>query len=232
MVITIDGPAGSGKSTVARSLASCLHIRYLDTGAMYRALAVWFVSKGVDPLVGNDMEACLKEFPSAFHFGDDNKVFLLGAEVTEAIRDPDIDMLSSHISQYRAVREMMVELQRLEAKKGSIVAEGRDMGTVVFPFADWKFYLTADIEVRAERRYKELVFKGIDISYSEVLEKLRERDVNDMNREIAPLIPAEDAYILDTSNLGIDEVLHIILERINKSNKVDLVSFNKGISKL
>jgi len=219
-IITIDGPGGSGKSTISLLLAKKLGLLYLDTGAMYRAVALSALRKGVDPGDAAVLREMCRDIDINFRSAGDNYRVYIGAEdVSDEIRRPEIDMLSSKISAIKEVRDAMTGLQRRIGMKGGIVAEGRDMGTVVFPDADHKFFLTASSDIRAERRYKERVDRGECISMEQVETELKKRDEQDRTRIIAPLKPAVDAIIIDTTALGINEVVDEMLGRIGKKGK-------------
>ncbi len=219
-IITIDGPAGSGKSTISLLLAKKLGLLYLDTGAMYRAVALSALRKGVDLRDAAVLREMCRDIDINFRSAGDNYRVYIGAEdVSDEIRRPEIDMLSSKISAIKEVRDAMTGLQRRIGMKGGIVAEGRDMGTVVFPDADHKFFLTASSDIRAERRYKERVDRGECISMEQVETELKKRDEQDRTRIIAPLKPAVDAIIIDTTALGINEVVDEMLGRIGKKGK-------------
>ena len=219
-IITIDGPAGSGKSTVSLLLAKKLGLLYLDTGAMYRAVALSALRKGIDFGDGAALREMCRDIDINFRSTGDNYRVYIGAEdISDEIRRPEIDMLSSKISAIKEVRDAMTGLQRRIGMKGGIVAEGRDMGTVVFPDADHKFFLTASSDIRAERRYKERVDRGECISMEQVETELKKRDEQDRTRIIAPLKPAVDAIIIDTTALGINEVVDEMLGRIGKKGK-------------
>jgi cytidylate kinase len=219
-IITIDGPAGSGKSTISLLLAKKLGLLYLDTGAMYRAVALSALRKGVDPGDAAVLREMCRDIDINFRSAGDNYRVYIGAEdVSDEIRRPEIDMLSSKISAIKEVRDAMTGLQRRIGMKGGIVAEGRDMGTVVFPDADHKFFLTASSDIRAERRYKERVDRGECISMEQVETELEKRDEQDRTRIIAPLKPAVDAIIIDTTALGINEVVDEMLGRVGKKGK-------------
>lgn len=206
-VVTIDGPSGSGKSTTSKLLAKRLSYNFLDTGAMYRAFALLALQNKAEKDRAHFLEL-LKTFSISFIYsGELQRVICNGNDVTELIRTPEVSMWASTLSKEKEVREKMGQLQREIGEKGRIVAEGRDMGTVVFYDAFAKFFLIASAEVRAERRYKELMEKNITVSYSEVLSDIIKRDEQDSSRQIAPLKPAEDAIIIDTSNLSITEVV-------------------------
>ncbi len=216
-IITIDGPAGSGKSTISRLLAKKINFTYLDTGAMYRAVALAAKRTGI-PL--NDGKALGTLCPSLhlhFEAGNDSpRLFLNGEDVSTAIRSPEMDIAASNVSAVREVREAMTGLQRKMAQLGDMVAEGRDMGTVVFPNAYRKFFLTASVEARAGRRYKERLDRGESISLEIVIEDLIKRDAQDEKRVLAPLRPAQDAVVIDSTELAVDRVLETILNHIKE----------------
>jgi cytidylate kinase len=218
-VIAIDGPTGSGKSTVSRLVAKRLNYAYLDTGAMYRAVALAIKRAGV----GLQDEAAIATICNGLDIrfvprGEATRVYLGHEDVSEAIRKPSMDMLASDASALEVVRKAMTGLQRKIASQGSLVAEGRDMGTVVFPDARHKFYLDASLEVRVDRRFKERQSKGEHISRDEVEEDLIKRDQQDMSRSLAPLKPAEDATIIDTTELTLSQVVEAILKEIKNAN--------------
>jgi len=220
-VITIDGPAGAGKSTVSRIVAKKLDYLYLDTGAMYRAVALQAKRMGLGFSDGEDLYRMCKELDLRFVSDEDSPMVFIGEEnVSSAIRMPEMDMLASSISAVKEVREAMTELQRKIGRAGKLVAEGRDMGTVVFPDAVFKFFVTASVEVRVERRCSERMEcsermdRGESVSREDIEEDIRKRDEQDKTRAIAPLRPAEDAMIIDTSVLDIGEVVKDILRKI------------------
>jgi cytidylate kinase len=211
-VITVDGPAGSGKSTVSRLLAKKIHCLYLDTGAMYRAVALAARRSGVDFSDGKALGNLCRSLELRFTEEGDPPRLLLGEEdISEAIRSPEMDMLSSHVSAVKEVREAMTELQRKMSRGVNLVAEGRDMGTVVFPSATHKFFLTASAQTRAERRYKERVTRGEPVSKEKVEAEMKERDHQDQTRSLAPLKPASDAKVIDSTHLAPEEVVEEIL---------------------
>jgi cytidylate kinase len=219
-IITIDGPAGSGKSTVSRLLATRLKVLYLDTGAMYRAVALQAKRKGVDLKDKEKISRLCRDLDLQFKTLDGATRLFVGAEdISAAIRSPEMDMLSSAISAIKEVREAMTLLQRKMAEQGGVVAEGRDMGTVVFPDADYKFFVNADPEVRAGRRYRERLERGEAVSRGEVEKELRKRDAQDMTRALAPLVPAKDAIIIDTTNLTVEEVVERMVKTIERRDK-------------
>jgi len=214
MIITIDGPSGSGKSTVSRLVAERLGIQYLDTGAMYRAAALQAVRKGIDFSNGPELfKMCLKLDLHFMPNGNSQRILLGNEDITSEIRSPEMDMLASKISAVKEVREAMTTLQRKIGMTGGLVAEGRDMGTVVFPDADYKFFVTASIPERAQRRYQERLSRGESISRDKVEEELKKRDEQDMGRSIAPLRPAADADIIDTTGMGIEQVIETIVKK-------------------
>jgi CMP/dCMP kinase len=222
-IIAIDGPAGSGKSTVSRLLAARLGYLYLDTGAMYRAVALQAKRKNIDLKDTEKVGRLCMDLDLHFRVLDGATRLFLGAEdISEAIRSPDMDMLSSVISTIKEVREAMTLLQRKMAEQRGVVAEGRDMGTVVFPDAECKFFIDADPEVRAGRRYRERLARGEKASRQEVEKELRKRDDQDMTRALAPLVPAKDAILLDTANLTVEEVVETIARTIEGRGKKTL----------
>jgi cytidylate kinase len=218
-IIAIDGPAGAGKSTVARRVAESLAYVLLDTGALYRAVAL-AAARGKISVNDAERSGALAEdlarrgaivLESAPEGG---RVTLDGEDVSRAIRTPEIGMDASTVSAHPAVRKALLDMQRRAGEGGGIVAEGRDIGTVVFPHAEYKFFLTASPEVRAQRRRDELIAKGRDVTLEETLAEVKRRDQQDTSRVVAPLKPAEDATILDSSELPIDEVVATILRRV------------------
>lgn len=216
-LVTIDGPTGSGKSTVGRLLAKKLQYHYLDTGAMYRAVALAIRRAGME--VQNEEEIgiiCSGLDIRFIHEGNSIRTYLGNEDVTEAIREPLIDLMASNVSAIDSVRKVMIRLQRKIASQGPLVAEGRDMGTVVFPEAQHKFYLDASLEVRVNRRFLERQNKGESISREKVKEDLIRRDYQDMNRYLSPLRPARDGKIIDTTKLTPNGVV----ERIMKDMKI------------
>ncbi|MCP4683189.1 MAG: (d)CMP kinase [Desulfobacterales bacterium] len=216
-VITIDGPAGSGKSTVSRILAKKIKYTYLDTGAMYRAVALDVKRKEMDLNNGKMLGDHCKALNFYFDTHKDPPIlFMDGKDISLLIRSPEMDMLSSKVSAVNEVREAMVDLQHKIAEGRRIVAEGRDMGTIVFPDAKHKFFLTASPEIRAERRYRERLLKGESISKVIVASEMKKRDLQDETRANAPLKPAKNAKIIDSTTLTVEEVIEEILDRLKE----------------
>ena len=216
-IITIDGPSGSGKGTVSRLLADQLSFQYLDSGALYRVLSIAATRRNVDTankvelsLIAEHMDVIFKT--SAQGTFD---ILLEGENVTSDVRTETTGALASQLAAYPEVRDALMKRQRLFARGNGLVADGRDMGTVVFPAADLKIYLTASIDERAKRRYKELIEKGEDVSLRALAEQVKARDERDINREVSPLVAAEDAVELDTSNMSALEVLDTVLHMID-----------------
>ncbi len=215
MIITLDGPAGSGKSTVARKIAARLQIAYLDTGAMYRAVAWKCLQEGVDLADRDRIIEIARESRISLDCGPTHtRVMLDGQDISEAIRSMETNQATSFIAREPQVRRLLVEQQRrIGTELGSLVSEGRDQGSVVFPDADAKFVLDAAIEKRAERRYHEMCADGIDLTYEQVLENLQVRDGNDQC-QWAPLLEPGRAIIIDTSRLQLDEVVEVLLGHV------------------
>lgn len=228
MIITIDGPAGTGKTTVAKAVAQELGFTYFDTGAMYRALTYGIIANGVNPDDPEALHAFLQTFPITIksHLGEKH-IYLGPEDVTDKIRTNGVTSLVSKISAFRAVRDKLVEIQRNLSKGVNAVFEGRDMGTVVFPDAELKIFLTATPEIRAKRRYNELKQKFPNdnaITESGVLEDINRRDTYDASRDISPMKAAENSVIIDTSNLSIDEVINriIVLKETGETKSLNL----------
>ena len=215
--IALDGPSGSGKSTVAKRLARELDILYLDTGAMYRACACKASEAGVDLSDESAVEAMLSSLDLRIEYrGGAQHTILDGRDVSEEIRRPEVSMAASKISALGCLRKKMVEMQRKIASEQSCVLDGRDIGTAVLPDAPFKFFVTASVPVRARRRYDELRAKGYTVDYDALGKEIAERDRNDASRAISPLRRAEDAVLVDTSDMSVDEVVAFIRRRIQE----------------
>jgi len=220
LTIAIDGPSGAGKSTVARFLAKRLGYVYIDTGAMYRSVALRVKEKGISP----EDELALNQLASSLHItfiteGEQTRVCCDGEDITSAIRSPEISRLASSISKQKGVREALVQMQREMGKEGGIILEGRDIGTVVFPDADVKFYLDAKSDERVRRRYHEMVKKGVKVDFKETQEELIQRDHNDMHRIHSPLKKANDALFIDSTHRSVEEVVEEMVHRVKAKVK-------------
>lgn len=219
--IAIDGPSGAGKSTVAKGVAKELGFIYVDTGALYRSVGVSVLRKGFDTRDSAKVVPLLDGINITIKHIDHNQhVYLNDEDISEEIRLPASSMAASNVSAIPAVRSFLFELQRDIAKKNNCIMDGRDIGTVVLPNADLKIFLTASTEERAQRRYKELIGKGNKINYKELLEEIKQRDYNDSNREIAPLKPAEDAVIFDSTGLSAEAAIRQVIELVR--SKLDI----------
>ena len=211
--IAIDGPAGAGKSTIAKMVASKLGFIYVDTGAMYRAMALYFLRKGIGSGEEEAIEKACKDIEVLIRYEDNvQQVFLNGENVSGLIRTEEVSNMTSATSVHKPVRQKLLELQRQLAATADVIMDGRDIGTCVLPHAQTKIYLTASSHVRALRRYKELTEKGEMCNLEEIEQDIRERDYRDMHREIAPLKQAEDAVYLDSSQMTIPQVVDAIIE--------------------
>ncbi len=215
--IAIDGPAGAGKSTLSRQTAKELGFIYVDTGALYRAVGLKFLNLGFDTELNCNVEEILKDTTVDIRFvNGEQRVFLDGNDVSDKIRTPEASMMASSVSAKPPVRAFLLEMQRKLAKDNNVVMDGRDIGTVVLPNATVKIYLTASAKARAERRYKELIEKGTQVTFQEVYDDMVQRDYNDMNREIAPLKQADDAVVADTTECDLEGSLELLLKIIKE----------------
>lgn len=210
-LITIDGPAGSGKGTIAKQLSEVLKLNYLDSGAIYRILGLHLIENNI-PIDNEDL--IKKSIEKANIQFSRHKISLNNRDVTDEIRTESIAKIASLIAANKTVRDSILNLQRSFLKKPGLVAEGRDMGTVVFPEAKNKFFLTASVQERADRRYKQLISKGFDVSIADLVVEIQERDFRDINRSISPLVPAANAVIIDTTKLSPSQVVEFILGNI------------------
>ncbi len=208
LVITIDGPSGAGKTTVSKMLAARIGYRYIDTGALYRGIALETQRQGISADDEDAIALACKSIDLRFRIeGDDLRLFSGDRDISDMIRSSQISMRASKVSALGAVRSFLTVLQRRLGEERAVVFEGRDMGTVIFPEADVKFFLDADTDIRAERRYLELKARGDDIDFDRVRRDIVVRDTNDSNRKLAPLKPAEDAVHVDASHMGIEDVV-------------------------
>jgi CMP/dCMP kinase len=215
--IAIDGPSASGKSTIAKALAKRLNYTHLDTGAMYRACAY----KALKNKINTNSEDDLVKMVDASHFTFNNlgHILLDGRDINSKIRSKDIDLLTSTIAQYPRLRKCLVKIQQTIAKEKGFILDGRDIGSVVLPDADIKIFQTASIESRAKRRLNEYIKKGVEIDYQTIFNEIEQRDFQDQNRVHSPLIMTSDAFLLDTSNLSIDESVDIVYEIVKTKLK-------------
>lgn len=220
--VAVDGPGGAGKSTLAKAIAKELGILYVDTGAIYRTIGYAVFCRKIDPNDQEEVVAVLPQLRIEMRYESDGvqHMYLDGADVSKEIRLPEISMYASVCSAYAEVRAFLMEMQRSMAREQSVIMDGRDIGTVVLPDAKVKIYLTADVKERAQRRYKELQERGTEKPYREVLAELIERDYNDSHRKVAPLHPARDAVVVDTSVCTLEQskqlMLDVIKEKVGK----------------
>ena len=215
--IALDGPSGSGKSTVAKALSKKLNILYLDTGAMYRACALKAHRLDIDCKNASEVAKIIDNINITVGYSDGVQItYLDGEDVSKQIRENAISMKASDISAHQCVREKLVNLQREIAKSTDCILDGRDIGTNVLPDCEYKFYVTASLEERTERRYKELIERGQTVSKEQLYKEIAERDYNDSHREFAPLKQADDAVYLDTSTMSIDDVINAVLSYIKR----------------
>ena len=213
--VAIDGPAGAGKSTIAKTAAKRLGFIYVDTGALYRSIGYYVIKQGKSLEVKEDIVSCLSSINIEIEFVDNEQhVILNGEDVNASIRTPEVSIAASKVSAVPEVREFLLGLQRGFAKKYNCIMDGRDIGTVVLPNAEVKIFLTASCEERANRRYKELIEKGEQVNYEDVLTDIQKRDYNDSHREIAPMKPAEDSVLVDSTGQTIEENVQAVIDVI------------------
>lgn len=219
IAIALDGPAGAGKSSIAKRAAKALGYIYVDTGAFYRTIGLAAARAGVEPQPSAEVDSLLSRITVSLEFNEQGEqvVLLDGEDVSDLIRTPEASMMASKISAVPSVRAYLLELQRNMARTHNVIMDGRDIGTVVLPDAKVKIFLTASPEARAERRCKELVEKGMDVTYEEVLRDVKQRDYNDTHREISPLKPAEDSILVDTTALDFEQSVEAVLNVIKEN---------------
>ncbi len=218
--IALDGPSGAGKSSLAKAVAKELGLVYVDTGALYRTIGLFVLRRSIDPKDAEAVEAILPDVRLRLTYRDGKQCILLdGEDVGDKIRTPEISMYASHVSAIPAVRTFLLDTQRNIAKTTSVIMDGRDIGTVIFPDAEVKIFLTASPEARAKRRYLELAAKGIATTYESVLSEMKERDDNDRTRAVAPAVPAADAIMLDNSDMSPEETTAAAITIIKKCLK-------------
>ncbi len=217
--IAIDGPAGAGKSTIAKLVSKKLDYIYVDTGAMYRAIALYLIQNNISSDDEESIDKAIADANISIDYIDSiQHVYIDGEDVTDKLRTEQVGNMASSCSVYASVREKLVSLQRDIAKKQNVVMDGRDIETKVLPDADVKIYLTASVDTRAKRRYKELEEKNITCDMATIKKDIEDRDYRDMHRENSPLVKAEDAVLVDSSDMSIDEVVETILELVKKEN--------------
>ncbi len=220
IAIAIDGPAGAGKSTIARACAKRLSYIYVDTGALYRAIGLAAMRNNIEPIESPQVDELLSQIKVELSFNENNEqtVLLNGEDVSGLIRTPEASMTASRISAVPSVRAYLLDLQRSIAKHNNVIMDGRDIGTVILPDAQVKIFLTASPQERAKRRYNELVQKGAEVTYNDVLDDVIKRDYQDSHREIAPLKPAKDSVLVDTTELdfeqSVSKILSVIKEKL------------------
>ncbi len=219
--IAIDGPSGAGKSSVAKAISKKLGIVYVDTGALYRTVGYYIRSVGADPKSAVEVEPHLKDINIEVKYENGTQcVYLNGENLGDKIRQPEISMYASAVSAIPAVRAFLLETQKSVARTNNVVMDGRDIGTVILPDAEVKIFLTASAECRAKRRVLELLEKGIEAKYEDVLAEMIERDNNDKNRDVAPALPADDAIMLDNSLLTMEETMDAIIKIVSERVKI------------
>jgi cytidylate kinase len=224
--IAIDGPGGAGKSSLAKAVAEKLEIIYVDTGALYRTIGYYMLNHGINPTDATSVAAALGSFTLELTYVNGEQVILLdGENVKDAIRTPEMSMAASNVSAIKEVREFLLNTQREIAKPHSVIMDGRDIGTVILPDAEVKIFLTASPEARARRRYEELKAKGKEVSYEQVYTEMVERDKNDSTRDIAPCVPADDAIMLDNSDMTAEQTTEAVIKIIKKAQKKQKKNF-------
>ncbi len=217
IAVAIDGPAGAGKSTIAKSVAKDTGFIYVDTGAMYRTLALYLMDHNVDIDNIDELQGSLNKINVSFQYIDGTQhMFLNGNDVTDKIRTPAVSAFASKVSAIQAVRKHLLGLQKGIAETNNVIMDGRDIGTVVLPDAQVKIFLSASLEERAKRRYKELTEKGESVAFDQILEDIKKRDYQDSHREIAPLKAADDAELIDTSDLTLEESIAVIRKKVEE----------------
>lgn len=217
--VAIDGPAGAGKSTIAKLVSKKLNYIYVDTGAMYRAIGLYLIKNNISADDEKSIDKAIADADISIDYIDSvQHVYIDGEDVTDKLRTEQVGNMASSCSIYLSVREKLVSLQRDIAKKQNVVMDGRDIATKVLPNADTKIYLTASVDTRAERRYKELKEKNVTCDIETIKKDIEDRDYRDMHRKNSPLVQAEDAVLIDSSNMSIDEVVDKILELVKKEN--------------
>ncbi len=220
MNVAIDGPAGAGKSTIAKAAAAQLGYIYVDTGAIYRSVALYCIENGISSEDMEGVEKVLADIkPELKYIDGAQHVFVNGEDVSGRIRTPEVSMATSKIAAIPAVRKFLFDIQRSIAAENDVIMDGRDIGTVVLPDAQLKIYLTASAESRARRRYDELIAKGEQVTFEAVLEDVKQRDYNDMNRETAPLKQADDAVLVDTTGLDLAQSIEAVMTLIKNTDK-------------
>ncbi len=216
--IAIDGPGGAGKSTVAKAVAAKMGIVYVDTGALYRTVGYYVRQKDIDPKDRRGVSECLREITIEIKYVDGKqRVYLNGEDLGDKIRTPEMSMYASAVSAIPEVRAFLLDTQRDIAKKNSVIMDGRDIGTVILPDADVKIFLTASEECRARRRYDELLARGQNVTYEDVLREMNERDTQDSTRDVAPTAAAEDAVLLDNTDMTFDQTVDAVIALAQKA---------------
>ena len=218
--IAIDGPGGAGKSSVAKAVSKALGIIYVDTGALYRNIGLYMLRNGIPTSDAAAVTEALKNITLELKFVDGKQIILLcGEDMGDAIRTPEVSMAASAVSAIGAVREYLLEMQKRTARENSVIMDGRDIGTVIIPDAEIKIFLTASAEARAKRRFDELTAKGVNTTYDDVYREMVERDKNDSTRDIAPCVKADDAILLDNSDMTAEETVSAVVDIVAEFQK-------------